>query len=420
MNREPGDASDRTLDLAIARLQVAPTSPPSGELTRRTVESMLARSGPSASPARRGWRARSIAVAIVVAALGLLLWTDRSPRGEGLAYGDVRDLLRAFRTLHATMTSDQFGRPIKQRMSVADASIRLDGERLTLVVNDRAGSAWAYDRASRLLIRNADATLGVNPIATILDMGLRVGDRGRAERLAGKDVWRFDGTHVVHNVENGKASDDEVAVTIWIDASTRLPVQLVIDADRDAKPDVEIDEMTFGEQVVEGEFDPPKDAARTIDATKPIAAAQLDPAIAAATADDWIEPGVGVGPVRLDAPERSLLEAFGLPERADDNEIRHLSAGLRVVGRGTSDVHIVCVGAGVINGDATLGFAGETKTHVRLGSTSAEVRAAYRTEIQVKRVGPDEDSWSMPDLGIDFLIRKGRVAEIAVYARRQR
>jgi len=119
-----------------------------------------------------------------------------------------------------------------------------------------------------------------------------------------------------------------------------------------------------------------------------------------------IEPNAGVDKVQKGMNKQQVEAAIGKPEKINGNAWFYLSRGIYVSFGGNGVMfNIKCVSP----------FAGVTKEGIGIGSTKAELIAAYGTPNQEKQFDHgDENLWFSP-IGISFDMEKDKVTSFIVH-----
>ncbi|TAK93020.1 MAG: sigma-70 family RNA polymerase sigma factor [Verrucomicrobia bacterium] len=128
-----------------------------------------------------------------------------------------------------------------------------------------------------------------------------------------------------------------------------------------------------------------------------------------------IVPQKSVGPVRADMTIPQVIAALGQPDKRTGNFLHYVRSGFSVISNPDNDSlrAIFCGDSLGRNGPMTRAFKGRTREGIGMGSTRAEVIAAYGTPSDTRAAAINE-SLQYETLGLTFTLSEGKVVYLVV------
>jgi hypothetical protein len=128
-----------------------------------------------------------------------------------------------------------------------------------------------------------------------------------------------------------------------------------------------------------------------------------------------IIPQKSVGPVRADMTIPQVIAALGQPDKRTGNFLHYVRSGFSVISNpGDESLRAIFCGDSLgRSGPMTRAFKGRTREGIGMGSTRAEVIAAYGTPSDARAAAINE-SLRYEALGLTFTLAEGKVVCLVV------
>jgi hypothetical protein len=182
-------------------------------------------------------------------------------------------------------------------------------------------------------------------------------------------------------------------VRVWSDAETGRPVRIEVFAPK--KPDepaVSIDQFEFDVPLDDALFSLAPPEGYTVEQGLGLRAERLRPAATTQEAAALIlTPRVGIGPVTFGMTYDQVAAALGPPDQRRGGQLNYFSRGLTLLVGGDDSLHFIAARAAAsVPYSASRDFPGQTDKGIRIGSSRANVIAAYGEPTEISRRDREE------------------------------
>jgi hypothetical protein len=386
------------LDEAVEQLARRPVSSgPSKEQILRTAAAMRV-AGARRGQYRRWLVAAAAAILICGGTIASLLVLDRT---TPIAFAAVAQRVAEAQANARSVTWNSGEGPMAIRNSLKGDRLRMEGNTpdsggsWTRIIDLRSGDDFTISPESKNVTWRKYRPAPDNPYDLMRNLAKGDVKPLGEQRFGERKLVGFSGT-MEHRQHDGMKY--QLPVKVWVAKDTQMPVRIehfdavsgkFTYADDEIRFDVPLDDKLFA-------FEPPAGFEVADERGKDTLA--LKPAAAGRKAEDLvIRPGVGIGVLRLGDPPARVVEILGESERPEKHDLDVIpwsydypSLGLRLTlttrkgaGKDGSPKEAADLGLHTVFADddnttwAGKKFAGVTPEGIRIGSTRAQVEAAY-------------------------------------------
>jgi outer membrane lipoprotein-sorting protein len=384
-NNEQPDPGDELLEVATERMRsrFAEVNDPPQWLQHRTAHAL--RSAAARRPRRRVALVALVAAVLLLAAIGVI--SSVLLRSESMAYADVVRQVEKSQTLQARVI--QYDERGEKQQSTATISIKgprsrlaFDGgDRPTNIADRQSGESVQLNLAGRSAIRFHNASDAFDFAAWLRDVRNGSVQRLGEKTIAGQRLIGFAGVFE-RRLKDGSI-ERGFPFHVWVDPQTRLPVRLE-----------QFDEKGVRRsELVDIHFDIPLDDA-LFDVTPPagfyvhdmggLREDQVRPPATTREAEHLtLHLGQGIADVKFGATRDQIVRELGEPEftasdlRPGFTRLEYPSRGMSIFlgpEEGLRKISVFDVNRRGINGHT---FPGKTERGIAIGSSAADLQAAY-------------------------------------------
>jgi outer membrane lipoprotein-sorting protein len=345
-----------------------------------------------------------LAAAIVIAAM---LVTFLAP--PKATFGQVLQKIEQTKTLVCDVPEEGFhaaARGDLSRLELADGKVSLN--------NRKSGELLVLDPKNKTAQRSVGAPNTFDLYSWFKDF-----KDGKEERIGEKKIGTHDVVGFKITRRMGPDQNSDVTLTIWVDRTSTLPVEA---SGKLNGHNVTFTDFHWDEPLDDKLFDMGIPSGYKVTDLGGVPADQLKPSPTAQEANSLIlKPGVGIGNLKFGDNADTVTKILGKPEAiANEAFWEYPSKGLSVTIAPGTDLGVLMITASSKKAGNVANihdFAGQTDKGIVIGSTRAQVEAAYGKADKIDNADPDLStlSYEKPFIG-HFTLRSDKVVEIRLLA----
>ncbi|MCA9123337.1 MAG: hypothetical protein H6822_08305 [Planctomycetaceae bacterium] len=366
----------------------------------------------TAAPRRVGTKARwrqhavKLQAAVVAAVLLLVFMSVVFDRGQAnVAFAQVVERVAETRSMKAELSTSEF----RGRLIAADSRRRLEGEGFAVVCDSQANREIFLDTRNRTAHRNTGRYMHLVPDWYALFRNLDAVKTERIEDFGDAGGARCPGFRGETEFKVGEQSA-KVGVDVWVHPNTQLPVRAKLRFSEDPRDHVLVDDIHFDVPVLDEMFDlAVPDGYQLVG----LARNELKPPLSEDEAARLtIIPGVGVGDIRFGMSRDEIAAILGEPEFVQHGTyLCYPSKGLQFI-IAVGKLQTIIANPGDAPSLVQRDFPGKTDSGIGIGSTVAQLTAAYPNLQQKKYKGIPVVDMVDEKLGLFFGTVDGKVGQI--------